>query len=46
MTQHTQHTPHTPHSNDLTCTYTQMSQGGDLFEDQTSTGGFEKCMSN
>lgn len=34
------------HSNDLTCTYTQMSQGGDLFEDQTSTGGFEKCMSN
>lgn len=35
--------PFALHSSDLTCTQTQMSEGGDLFEDPlTSTGGFEK----
>lgn len=28
----TQHTPLALHTGDLTCTYTQMSRGGDLFE--------------
>ena len=43
----TQHTPLALQNDDLTCTLTQMSQGGDLFEDlHTSTGGFEKCKTN
>lgn len=42
----TQHTPLALHNYDLTCTQTQMSWGGDLFEDiQTRAGGFDKCRS-
>lgn len=48
-TNDTQHTPLALNTNDLTCTYTQMSWGGDLFKDTQTTlreQGLEKCKSN
>lgn len=42
----TQHTPLALNSNDLTCTYTQMSRGGDLFEDTQTTGKVQEALRN
>lgn len=42
----TQYTPLALNTNDLTCTYTQMSWGGDLFEDTQTTARVQEDLRN
>lgn len=40
----TQHTPLALHTDDLTCTYTQMSQGGDLLENTQASASVHEAL--